>query len=95
MTEKFLQEQLSRAVLVAMLEQGKLTEAVSCYEVYRKKLLEIASQDAEKELEYATNILIAKLTKQDELKKITLTDWQYKRYHLPVYQRKMAMLGGK
>lgn len=63
MSEKFLQEQLSRAVLVAMLEQGKLTEAVSCFEVYRKKLLELASKDAEKELEYATNILIAKLIK--------------------------------
>ena len=37
MSEKFLQEQLSRAVLVAMLEQGKLTEAVSCYELYKKK----------------------------------------------------------
>lgn len=63
MSKNFLQEQLSRAVLVAMLEQGKLTEAVSYFEVYRKKLLELASKDAEKELEYATNILIAKLTK--------------------------------
>ena len=63
MSEKFLQEQLSRAVLVAMLEQGKLTDAVSCYELYKKKLVEIDSVDSKKELEYATNILIAKLTK--------------------------------
>ena len=48
----------------------------------------------EKDKKY-NELLIAKLTKQDELKKITLNDWQYKRYHLPVYQRKMAMLGGK
>ena len=63
MSENFLQEQLSRAVLVAMLEQGKLTEAISCYEVYKKKLLEIASKESNKELDYATNILVAKLTK--------------------------------
>lgn len=63
MNEEFLNEQLSRAVLVAMLEQGKLTEAISYYELYKKKLLEIDTQDSSKELEYATNILIAKLVK--------------------------------
>lgn len=63
MKEDFLYEKLSRAVLVAMLEQGKLTEAISCYELYKKKLIEIGTKDSSKELEYATNILIAKLIK--------------------------------
>ncbi len=63
MNEDFLYEKLSRAVLVAMLEQGKLTEAISYYELYKKKLVEIDTKDSSKELEYATNILIAKLVK--------------------------------
>lgn len=63
MNEDFLYEKLSRAVLVAMLEQGKLTEAISYYELYKKKLIEIGTKDSSKELEYATNILIAKLVK--------------------------------
>lgn len=63
MNEDFLYEKLSRAVLVAMLEQGKLTEAISYYELYKKKLIEIDTKDSSKELEYATNILIAKLVK--------------------------------
>ena len=39
-------------------------------------------------------LLIVRIRKLNEYKKLTTSEWNYNKYHLPVFQHQMALLGG-
>ena len=63
MSKKSADFKINRATWIAMLEQGKIVEAVNCYEFYIKNLYDISDNSIKKEIKYSENILAEKLKK--------------------------------
>ena len=63
MSKKSTDFKINRATWIAMLEQGKLSEAINCYENYINKITNMKEKSEVQEIKLSENILVEKLKK--------------------------------
>lgn len=63
MSKKSSDFKINRATWIAMLEQGKLVEAINCYENYINKITNMKEKSEVQEIKHSENILVEKLKK--------------------------------